>query len=722
MTHIPGSTGPGQTAEQSLDHLIAEAESASDTRRRRRRRPRPLVVVLVLALLAGLGAGTGWLVGRFVPRGSLQDPPTVVSIVDFSMVGDGEQIEATGDPVLRSGSTAVMRLRDGERDLLSAVDVAGLTSYPRWTAPLPANAGPCALDGTVVRCGEGFALDVDRGRPQASGGNASAPTSPGSSTPAPRHAPSVPTAASSSTPASAASGNATSAPGSATPAPVVPGSATLAGAASDQVPYALGADGSVTDRSGAVVSGLRLGSPAWVLPAQAPRSLGAVPLPGKRDVWVVCDGTTLAALEGADVLWTVTLPEGTAQVSGFTEGGSPHWLVGDTLVVGTPSGVVARDLADGSESWRVDVPLRSWTSDDQYLYLWSHSSLSVADLTRPVDASVTQVTAVAQHQGEPDRAPSAEELRNATLEVPERCGLRVSPSQASEQGRERVTFVDGQASGGSQQNARTTMKEVVTTVFEGRPAAVVRANCSYGGAYEDDFIMVYDPDHKLVAALDPVPHKQELGGSISDFTITSLSVFGGSLHLSWNNIALYGDEDYHASRKSGSADGDFVWDGQRFVATDLVFHTGQGDVRLPRLEAVQDFVDAVVAHDDARAAQWAVPSLMSALDRNAPYSGFTVRESYFPKGSTVGECILLPAVGSPNMLGMSTVYFGNGRKASIRAGDASQIVQEGPYRSGDIMCGLDRSADHSDRFGTWIMLRGRPDGSVEVYTPGPGSD
>lgn len=653
------------------------------------------MVVLVMALLAGLGAGTGWLVGRFLPRGSLQNPPTVVSIVDFSMVGDGEQIEATGDPVLRSGSTSVMRLRDGERDLLSAVDVAGSTSYPRWTAPLPANAGPCALDGTVVRCGEGFALDVDRGRPQASGGNASALASPGSATSAPRNAPSAPAAS---------------------------GSATLSEAASDQIPYALGADGSVTDRSGAVVSGLSLGSPTWVLPAQAPRSLGAVPLPGKRDVWVVCDGTTLAALEGADVLWTVTLPEGTAQVSGFTEGGSPHWLVGDTLVVGTPSGLVARDLADGSESWRVDVPLRSWTSDDQYLYLWSHSSLSVADLTRPVDASVTQVTAVAQHQGDQERAPSAEELRNATLEVPERCGLRVSPSQASEQGRERVTFVDGQASGGSQQNARTTMKEVVTTVFEGRPAAVVRANCSYGGAYEDDFIMVYDPDHKLVAALDPVPHKQELGGSISDFTITSLSVFGGSLHLSWNNIALYGDEDYHASRKSGSADGDFVWDGQRFVATDLVFHTGQGDVRLPRLEAVQDFVDAVVAHDDARAAQWAVPSLMSALDRNAPYSGFTVRESYFPKGSTVGECILLPAVGSPNMLGMSTVYFGNGRKASIRAGDASQIVQEGPYRSGDIMCGLDRSADHSDRFGTWIMLRGRPDGGVEVYTPGPGSD
>ena len=680
------------------------------------------MVVLVLALLAGLGAGTGWLVGRFVPRGSLQDPPTVVSIVDFSMVGDGEQIEATGDPVLRSGSTSVMRLRDGERDLLSAVDVAGLTSYPRWTAPLPANAGPCALDGTVVRCGEGFALDVDRGRPQASGGNASALASPGSATSAPRNAPSVPTAASSSTPASAASGNATSAPGSATPAPVVPGSTTLAEAASDQVPYALGADGSVTDRSGAVVSGLRLGSPTWVLPAQAPRSLGAVPLPGKRDVWVVCDGTTLAALEGADVLWTVTLPEGTAQVSGFTEGGSPHWLVGDTLVVGTPSGVVARDLADGSESWRVDVPLRSWTSDDQYLYLWSHSSLSVADLTRPVDASVTQVTAVAQHQGEPDRAPSAEELRNATLEVPERCGLRVSPSEASEQGRERVTFVDGQASGGSQQNARTTMKEVVTTVFEGRPAAVVRANCFYGGAYKDDFIMVYDPDRKLVAALDPVPHKQELGGSISDFTITSLSVFGGSLHLSWNNIALYGDENYHASRKSGSADGDFVWDGQRFVATDIVFHTGQGDVRLPRLEAVQDFVDAVVAHDDAKAAQWAVPSLMSALDRNAPYSGFTVRESYFPKGSTVGECILLPAVGPPNDRGMSTVYFGNGRQAWIRAGDASQIVQEGPYRSGDIMCELDRSADHSDKFVNWIMLRGRPDGGVEVYTPGPGSD
>ena len=108
------------------------------------------MVVLVMALLAGLGAGTGWLVGRFVPRGSLQDPPTVVSIVDFSMVGDGEQIEATGDPVLRSGSTSVMRLRDGERDLLSAVDVAGSTSYPR--APSrergPVRAG---RDGRALR-------------------------------------------------------------------------------------------------------------------------------------------------------------------------------------------------------------------------------------------------------------------------------------------------------------------------------------------------------------------------------------------------------------------------------------------------------------------------------------------------------------------------------------------------------------------------------------------
>ena len=127
-------------------------------------------------------------------------------------------------------------------------------------------------------------------------------------------------------------------------------------------------------------------------------------------------------------------------------------------------------------SWRIDVPLNSWTSDDQYLYLWSNDSLSVADLAQPVDDSVTEVTAVAQHQ---EVAPGEDELMNATLEVPERCGLEVPPREASRQGRATITFVDGTATGAPPLYASMLIKDVSSTVFNGRPAAVVIINYAY---------------------------------------------------------------------------------------------------------------------------------------------------------------------------------------------------------------------------------------------------
>ena len=52
---------------------------------------------------------------------------------------------------------------------------------------------------------------------------------------------------------------------------------------------------------------------------------------------------------------------------------------------------------------------------------------------------------------------------NATLEVPERCGLTVPPREASRQGRATITFVDGTATGAPPLYASTLIKDMAVS-------------------------------------------------------------------------------------------------------------------------------------------------------------------------------------------------------------------------------------------------------------------
>ena len=126
----------------------------------RRRRPRALAVVMTFVLVIAAGVGVGWWAGNRGGLGDFRRPPTVVSIVDFSMVAGSEQVQATSAPVLRSGDTSIMRMRAGDQELLSAVDVAGSSSYPLWTIPLPSGTDPCWVDSDIVHCGDGVAVDA----------------------------------------------------------------------------------------------------------------------------------------------------------------------------------------------------------------------------------------------------------------------------------------------------------------------------------------------------------------------------------------------------------------------------------------------------------------------------------------------------------------------------------------------------------------------------------
>ena len=321
-------------------------------------------------------------------------------------------------------------------------------------------------------------------------------------------------------------------------------------------------------------------------------------------------------------------------------------------------------------------------------------------------------------------APTLADLSDATLEVPEACALRTNPSDAAPGKTGTVTFSGGKAESppGDRsylQFASTTIKDVTSSVIDGRPVAIATISCFYGGAYSDDGVVAYDSGLSLVAVIDPKTLDGDLEGQVYEVTIDAVSANAvtGDLVLSIGQIGVYGDEDYHAALHSGSAKLLYAWAGgaRGYTLSDAVYMAGGRKVRMPRTEDVQAFVDAVIAHNDDEAAQWATQDLISVLDNNALYSGFTVRESYFPKGSTVGECGLLPSVAEPDGHGQSPVYLSDGHKAMIRP-RGSQVVSGGYFQTGDIICVMNGAE------GNWLMLHGKEDGGVEVYTPGPAGE
>lgn len=328
-------------------------------------------------------------------------------------------------------------------------------------------------------------------------------------------------------------------------------------------------------------------------------------------------------------------------------------------------------------------------------------------------------------------APSLDDLSNATLEVPEICALSKSTDEAVRGATGTVTLTDGRATPqpGSKaiDAAVTSLKDVTAGAIDGRPVAVATITCAYGTPYADDVIVVYDSDLSLVTAIEPRTLRTDVQGHIDDITIDAVSTDSddGDLVLSISQIGVYGDEPFHAAVHSGSASATYTWAGeaQGYAVSDVLYTIGDKKVRMPEKDDVQAFVDAVTAHDDDRAAQWATRDFMSALDRHAPLTTTSVRDSYIPRGSAVGECVLLPSVSKPDGHGISHVSLKNGGQTWLRPGAEPQVVKGAYYQAGDVLCTVDGPSGPSGPSGSsWLMLRGKEDGGVEVYTAGPEGD
>ena len=320
-------------------------------------------------------------------------------------------------------------------------------------------------------------------------------------------------------------------------------------------------------------------------------------------------------------------------------------------------------------------------------------------------------------------APTQADLSDATLEVPEICALtKKSASDAAQGATGMVTFSGGKATPapGSEaiEAAVTSLKEVTSSVIDGRPVAVATISCAYGTPYADDAIVVYDSSLSLVAAIDPRTLRGDLEGHIDDLTIDAVSANAvtGDLVLSISQIGMYGDQPSHFAAHSGSANIFYTWasGAHGYTPSDVVYTIGDKKVRMPRVEDVQAFYTAVATHDDDTASKSATPEFMSALQGDS-----SLRQTHFSGGGAAPsiECVLLSSTSTPDAQGGGAVYFSDGRKAAFSTWlFGFHVVRDNDYQAGDMMCALAGNGEGNP--GTvyrWLDVRGKEDGSFEVH-------
>ena len=357
----------------------------------------------------------------------------------------------------------------------------------------------------------------------------------------------------------------------------------------------------------------------------------------------------------------------------------------------------------------------------------SPSAAGSASPAAPGSASPSAAAGGSSRAGSPTAmfmpAPTQADLSDATLEVPEICALRTNPGDATQGAIGTVTFTSGKAESPPGDRsylplAATTIKEVTSSVIDGRPVAVATVSCAYGGAYADDAIVVYDSSLSLVAAIDPRTLRGDLEGHIDDLTIDAVSANAvtGDLVLSISQIGMYGDQPSHFAAHSGSANIFYTWasGAHGYTPSDVVYTIGDKKVRMPRVEDVQAFYTAVATHDDDTASKSATPEFMSALQGDS-----SLRQMHFSGGGAAPsiECVLLSSTSTPDAQGGGAVYFSDGRKAAFSTWlFGFHVVRDNDYQAGDMMCALAGNGEGNP--GTvyrWLDVRGKEDGSFEVH-------
>ena len=658
----------------------------------RRGKGRLIILGVVIALVLALGTGGLWALTRGSDPLSLVKAPILKAQQDLSNLGQeptSGSFDSSGTTALVNKQLMILRVIADRRETLVALSLSSSASHAAWQAPVPDElAGQnlnCTMSTKTLDCGERISIDLASGinspakpstisaaDPTASPSQEPAESSTSADDPASSTAPSsaAPEASSetSSTASAAPSSDASATPssaGSAAPsasdAPTSASSTTsvrLGDAPTGGTPLSVSSDGTVSvDKT--KVSGLSLddSKPVWATRVEAPRKIVGVSLPASREVWVVSDGATVAALDGTTVLWSSKLPEGVGALNGLGSDTPPRWQTSKgAIVMAHPDSLRALDPVEGTTIWQVTTPVTSWAAGDGYVVVFNGSTTSV--LAFDSGSSSTRATALpaSAPTSATKPAPSLEELGGATLDIPAVCAdgfasvvRGTTKSQVVEKMKDEktsLTFSGGSATGAGANgpggsNSTVAMKEAQPGFFGSSPVTVAVLECNSGTPAAFDVMAAYNGDKQMVGSLI-MEGSNEIGYNPAT-RMDNLRVVGGTVMFDMPQFMVAGDMDCKACAGSGTAAVAAQWDGDSLELFDVVYHLPTQDIHRPSLVKVQTVYDALAAKEDNKVTDQVDPAVLSSLDQPAGSTqagDATARSAYLPKGGKVATCML----------------------------------------------------------------------------------
>ena len=685
-----------------------------------------MVTVVIMLVLVG---GTAWGAVRARSVQTHRTPPTVQAALDLSNLGDSptpvpigpegpesrknsrdsqdspDSEDSEETVVLASGQTRVLRVAQDGREALVGIDLASASGYPAWQAPVPnelvGQALNCQLAQEVLDCGDRLSIDLTTGLNRAA-----EPSTLSASDPDPTPSGDSQTTAPNASPAPSADGSRSPTAGSTSTASGHSGHSVRlddSDSTSDSTPLAVSPDG-VLSVDGATVNGVELNSaaPVWAAHLEVPRTLIGIAMPMTRRVWVVSDGTTMAAVDGSTLLWSSPLPQGAAELNSLGVQDPPRWLVHQgAIVMAHPDGIVALDPVDGSTVWRVVGPVTSWSASGDTLVVLNGSTASLLSFGK------NSATATALPSSAPTTAsaPDQEDLKNSTLEVPDLC--KPAGSQDPATGKTLAAFVDGTATGTAPGAAppSATMRALQPGVFDGSPVMIAVLRCYGGGNTAFDAIAVYDSDKALIGTVDHVI--QDDIGETPDLVIENLRSVGNTVIYSVPGIKVAGDATCHACQGGAEATVTAQWDGDSLEVTDVLYRLPSGAVRIPATQDVQVAYDAIASDDEATADDLVEQAVLNELDQHLGLGqdpASTVRAVQFPTGGRVVGCELAGPDGTP--------YNMSGNGQAVSAGTiACPVTTDDPTKPW-----LHPKPDQYGRrtYASWLILHADEHGDYKV--------
>ena len=579
------------------------------------------VAAAVLTLLATL-----WLAGA-PKEGELSSdashwgvpaPSATVAVADaevpIELVPLGESGTASGDGLTVFGAEI------GEDSKLVAMDSVAV-GRPVWEVPVEGLLSQCVVKTSTIDCGSAGTFSLLTGENASSGESTDASAA--------EAATAQPEDESTEGAEDSAAGAGEGGSGGRGPAALTPAAQKLSTTVDHDVPYrAHGKE--VVDADGTVVATFSSDS-VWQVNNE---ELGG-------ETWVFTDGQEIVAVSSGKTLWEKTLPPGSAALNTSSDHCSITMDEG-TLVVGEPGSLVGLSLEDGEETWRVEVPLKSWFASDDTLMVAGDGDVHLLHFAEPGAGTEGEGTSSVQQLQATNlpKAPTYEELANGSLQLPKGLaeGLHLP-------GQDQVEMVSGVYQQTSEFYGAFVFLHEVTPLYVGGDAYAV-ALTTYG-LYGSDAVgsgwMIYDAEKRLVDdhSIEYLPGLADLGTvrAFSDGDPNTKAWFLPSPEGSFTvEYETYADYSHQVPVR-------VTWDfdGTRATLTNFELGLPSGTSAAPNQQRLQEIYDLIADGRDDEAAPYVDGDLLRRIQtlRFGDIGGEeSLRTLSFGKGGKIGQCVL----------------------------------------------------------------------------------